>query len=196
MKKLMRILVIMMALLTVSEAAFAQRRGGGGRGGGMRGGGFRGGGFSGRSAARPSINHRPAQRPSFDRGSINRGNNINRGNINRGNIDRGNINRGNINTGDFNRNNINIDRDFDGDGWNGWGDYDGCCWGHPVARGVVAGAAAAATAAAIGTTVYALPSSCTTVYDDGISYYDCSGTWYQPQFYGTTTQYVVVEPPN
>jgi hypothetical protein len=192
MRKLTRILIIMMALLTVSDIAFAQRgrgggRGGGGRGGGgggMRGGGFSGGGFSGRSTARPSVNHRPSQRPA----------NINRGNVNRGNINTGNINRGNINTGNYNRNNINIDRDVDVN--NGWrGDYDGCCYGNPVARGVVAGTAAAVTAAAIGSTVYSLPSSCTTIYDDGVSYYDCSGTYYQPQFYGTTTQYVVVSRP-
>ena len=197
MKRVTCICIALMAVLTFTDFAEAQRRGGGGRGGGgMRGGGFRGGGFSGRSAARPNIHHRPSTRPSpgrgdFNRGNINRGN-INRGNINRGNINTGNINRGNINTGNINRD-INIDRDYDGR----WGYYgDGCCYPrHPIAAGVAVGAAAAA-AASIGSVVYTLPPSCTTTVVDGIAYNNCDGTWYEPQFVGTTTQYVVVEAPD
>jgi hypothetical protein len=30
---------------------------------------------------------------------------------------------------------------------------------------------------------------------NGIAYNDCGGVWYQPQFEGTTTSYVVVDPP-
>jgi|SRR5688572_21050301 hypothetical protein len=193
MHKVIRMLAIVLALLTVSDLAFAQRRGGGGGrgGGGMRGGGYRGGGFSGRASARPNINRsmprsnvsRPAQRP------VNRGN-LNTGNVNRGRVNTGDINRvGNINNIDRN---VNIDRDWDS-GWN-WGS-DGCCYGNPIARGVAWGAAAAVTAAAIGSTVYTLPSSCTTTIVDGVSYYSCDGSWYQPQFVGTTVEYVVVSPP-
>jgi hypothetical protein len=29
---------------------------------------------------------------------------------------------------------------------------------------------------------------------NGIGYSNCGGTWYQPQYYGTTVQYVVVAP--
>jgi hypothetical protein len=51
------------------------------------------------------------------------------------------------------------------------------------------------TAAAIGSTVYTLPSSCTTVVVNGFTYEQCGSAWYQPQFSGTTTTYVVVSPP-
>jgi hypothetical protein len=64
-----------------------------------------------------------------------------------------------------------------------------------VARGVAFGAAAAVTAAAIGSVVYALPTSCSVVYVGDVAYQQCGSTWYQPQFVGTTTSYVVVSPP-
>jgi hypothetical protein len=200
MNRLIRIMAIVLALLTVSDLAFAQRRGGGGfrGGGGMRGGGFRGGGFSGRASARPTIN-RPAQRPAVSRPAARPSTPINRPSqlpaAGRGN--RTNISRDRINTGDrvnrigdnyINRD-VNIDRDFDGD-WD-WDD-DGCCWG--VGAGIVAGAATAA-ALSYGTVVYALPTGCSTVIVNGISYYDCSGTWYEPQFVGQTVEYTVVAPP-
>jgi hypothetical protein len=131
------------------------------------------------------MGNRPAQVPSAGRG------NVNRGNINRGNINTGNINRGNINRGDWNGD-INIDNDWDGD-WD-WGD-NGCCWG--VGAGIVAGATAAAVASTYdyGDVVYALPPACGTTVVNGISYYTCDGTWYQPQFVGQSVEYVVVAPP-
>jgi len=30
---------------------------------------------------------------------------------------------------------------------------------------------------------------------NGMTYNDCSGTWYQPQFVGTETTYIVVDSP-
>ena len=30
---------------------------------------------------------------------------------------------------------------------------------------------------------------------NGISYSQCGSTWYQPQYYGSSVQYVVVNPP-
>ena len=138
-------------------------------------------------------------------GNINRGNiggNVNRGNIggqiNRGNISTGNINRGNI--GSIDRGNIvnnrpvNVDDVNVGSDWgwdNGW---NGCCY-HPVAAGVAYGAAAAVTAAAIGSTVYTLPSDCVSTIVNGVTYMQCGSTWYQPQFYGTDASYTVVSPP-
>jgi hypothetical protein len=108
-------------------------------------------------------------------------------------VDRGNIN--NINRGDINRvnrpinaNDINISGDYRGDNW-------GCCY-NPVAAGVAVGAAAAVTAAAVGSVVYSLPSSCTTVIaSNGVTYEQCGDVWYEPQFEGTNTSYVVVNPP-
>ena len=104
-----------------------------------------------------------------------------------------NVNRDtNINNRDVNVANIDTDGDWGGGGC--WGGNCGCCH-HPIAAGVAVGAAAAITSAAIGSTVYSLPSSCQTVIVNGITYSDCSGTWYQPQFVGTETTYVVVSPP-
>jgi len=64
-----------------------------------------------------------------------------------------------------------------------------------VARAVVATAAVATTAAVIGSMVNSIPPSCTVVYVNGLTYQQCGSTWYQPQFVGTTTTYVVVSPP-
>lgn len=64
-------------------------------------------------------------------------------------------------------------------------------WNHPVA----AGAAIATTAAVIGSVIYSLPPSCTTVSVDGLTYQQCGSTWYRPQYAGTSVQYVVVESP-
>ena len=112
-----------------------------------------------------------------------------RGNVNTGNINRGNINRGNINTGNVNNVNVNgyggnyhLDNDVD---------YG---WHHPVAAGVAFGTAAAVTSAAIGSVVYSLPPSCTVTVVDGVSYQNCGGVWYEPQFAGTSVEYVVVAP--
>ena len=99
--------------------------------------------------ARPAGGGRPSQLPAnFNRGS---------GNINTGNINRGNINRGGINV---DRGNINVNRPVnigDGDIDNVYG-RPGCCY-HPVARAAAWTAAAAVTAGAVGSVVYALPSS-------------------------------------
>jgi hypothetical protein len=172
MKHVIRTLVIVLAILTWTDLGFAQRRGGGGR---SFGGGGRG--FSARASARPSVNYRPATRPSFDRGNINRGN----------------INRGDINRGDYRRD-INIDRDVNIDADRHWG-ADGCCYHHPVARAAAVATGAAITAAAIGSVVYSLPASCSSVYVNGVTYEQCSDGWYQPQFTGTSTTYVVVGAP-
>jgi hypothetical protein len=86
---------------------------------------------------------------------------------------------------------------------NGYGGYDshydGCCgygwggWGAAAAGAVVG--AAVANANNYGTVVYALPAGCSTQIVNGITYSNCNGVWYQPQFDGTTTQYTVVAAP-
>jgi hypothetical protein len=55
----------------------------------------------------------------------------------------------------------------------------------------VAAGAAVVTAVAIGTIVASLPPSCSTVITDGVTYHNCSGTWYRPQ----GSQYIVVNAP-
>jgi hypothetical protein len=54
--------------------------------------------------------------------------------------------------------------------------------------------AVGATAAAIGSVVYSLPSGCRTVYSGGVKYWDCGGSWYQAQYYGSNVGYVAVPP--
>lgn len=212
MKQLARILIVVLAVLISTDALFAQRRGGGGRGGGgFRGGGGGRGGFSARSSARPSINARPSQRPSRDfnrpssrpdRGQAarpDRGRQPDRGRERPSQLP----SRGDrINTGDRvnnigDRNNVNIDRDTNVDIDDGWG--NGCCdWDddYPWGAGLAIGAAAAVTAAAVGSVVYTLPPSCSDVYVNGVWYNECSGTYYQPQFEGTNTTYIVVDDPH
>jgi hypothetical protein len=112
-----------------------------------------------------------------------------------GGFDRGGADRG----GDFNRNlnvdhsaNVNVNRNVDVNnsyhsGW--YGDY------HPVATGVAVGAGVALGAAAIGSIAYSLPGNCSLMPYGGISYQQCGGVWYQPQYAGTQVQYIVVNPP-
>ena len=106
-------------------------------------------------------------------------------NVNHNRTATANVNR------DVNANrDVNIDRDVDvnvrRDYYDGWDDH----W-HPVA----AAAAVTATAIAVGSLVRTLPPSCTTTVVNGVSYSQCGGTWYLPQYSGTTVQYVVVNAP-
>jgi hypothetical protein len=180
-------------------------RGGGGGGGGYRGGGgarsYGGGGYGGRtaSASRPGAGGagtyrgyssgattRPGAGGAGTRNTVaNRGD---RTNVNRGN-NRGNNNR-------WNNGNINVGNDIDVDVDNGW---NGCCGGdwdyHPVAAGVAFGTAAAITSAAVGSYVYSLPPSCAPSPYNGYTYYNCSGTWYQPAYQGSSVTYTVVSAP-
>ena len=83
-----------------------------------------------------------------------------------------------------------MDIDIDGDWDYGYGCCYGGLWG--AAAGYWAGYA---TGAYYGDVVYALQSSCTVVVVNGITYNQCGNVWYQPQFEGTDTTYIVVEPP-
>ena len=57
-------------------------------------------------------------------------------------------------------------------------------------------AAVAVTAAVVGSVVNSLPpSGCYSVQIGNILYQQCGSYWYQPQYYGTTVQFVVVNPP-
>ncbi len=53
----------------------------------------------------------------------------------------------------------------------------------------------AAAGLAVGAIVASLPSSCSSVSVNGITYYNCGGTYYQPAYDGPNLVYVVVEPP-
>lgn len=91
-----------------------------------------------------------------------------------------------------NRNvNVNVNRDIDVHG----GYYHGGCCYHPIATAAAVTTAAVVTAAAVGSIVHSIPPSCTVVMVNGLTYQQCGSTWYQPQFVGTSTNYVVVAAP-
>jgi hypothetical protein len=81
--------------------------------------------------------------------------------------------------------NVNIDRDIDVDVHH---DYHHHHVDHPVAATIF-------TAAVIGAIFYTPPPTYTVVVVNGITYYQSGSTWYQPQFAGTTTTYIVVNSP-
>jgi hypothetical protein len=171
--------VVAAALLWLAAHASAHR-GGGGRGGGGGGGRMahssvsgashasRGGGSSyrGSSGNRASTGDRASTGNRTNTGNVNTGNRVNTGDIN---IDRGDVN-------------IDVDP--------GYGRYR-----HPVAAGMAIGAVAVTTAAVLGASYYTLPpSGCTTVIEDGLSYYYCGDVYYQQTMSGDDVVYVVVEP--
>jgi hypothetical protein len=111
--------------------------------------------------------------------------NVNR-NINR-NVNH-NINRNVSRNVNVNRN-VNVHRDIDIDVDHHYRGY------HPVATAVGVAAAATVTAAVVGSIVYSLPPSCSAMVVNGVTYQQCGGTWYQPQFVGEQVSYVVVNAP-
>jgi len=127
----------------------------------------------------------------FARTSVNRSASVNRNiDVNRNaNINRDvNVNR-NV---DVNRN-VNVNRNVDVDVDRSWG---GCCYHSGVGVAAAAAATSAAiTAAVVGTRVQTLPVGCTAVVAGGVTYQQCGSVWYQPQFVGTGTTYVVVNAP-
>lgn len=175
-----------LALCMMVPQADAQRRGGGGHAAARTGGGAR--------ASAPTSVNRPTQ--GAYGGGANRAasGNVNRNasqNVNRNaNINQNtNINRNtNINSNTNINRDVNVNVDVHDDHWNNWDD-------HPFATAAAVTAGVAVTSAVIGSIVYSVPPSCTTVIANGVSYTQCGSTWYQPRYSGTTVQYVVVSPP-
>ncbi len=125
---------------------------------------------------------------NVSRSSVNRNVNVNRANVN---VNR-NFNR-NIDVDrdiDWDRH-VDIDRDVDIDVDHGWG----CCYHGGWGTAAAIATTAAATAAVVGSVVHSLPSSCSTVIVNGFAYQECGDVWYQPQLTGSSTTYVVVNPP-
>lgn len=150
-------------------------------------GGARAGGGHAAGAARPAGGQANA-RPTRQAGTAHNVRSTSGASIN-GNHDR-NVNRNsnrNVNRNTNINRDVNIDVDHHG-GWdNDWNDHY-----HPIAAGVAMGA----TAAIVGSIVSRPPTTgCVTQVYNGISYTQCGSTWYQPQYAGTTVQYIVVNPP-
>lgn len=90
--------------------------------------------------------------------------------------------------------NVNINHNYYDNGhhhgghdhWDDWDDH----W-HPLETA----ATVAVTAAVVGSIVRSVPPNCNSVMINGINYSQCGSTWYQPQYAGTSVQYVVVNPP-
>ncbi|MBN3858644.1 MULTISPECIES: DUF6515 family protein [unclassified Paraburkholderia] len=80
--------------------------------------------------------------------------------------------------------------------------HGGCCYNggwyndHPVATAAAVTGAVVATAAVVGSIVHTLPPSCSAINVNGVTYQQCGSTYYQPQYSGTTVQYIVVNPPH
>jgi hypothetical protein len=114
----------------------------------------------------------------------------------------GNVNRNtNVNRNVNVNHNVNVHRDVDvnvhhSGGYYG-GYHGGCCYNdyHPVATAAAVTATAMVTAAVIGSIVNTVPAGCSSIVVNGIGYQQCGSTWYQPQFSGTQTTYIVVNPP-
>jgi UDP-3-O-[3-hydroxymyristoyl] glucosamine N-acyltransferase len=97
-----------------------------------------------------------------------------------------NVNR-NVNV----NSNVNVNRDVNVNVDNNWNNH----WDHPVAAAAAVGTAVAVTAAAIGSIAYSVPPSCVPVVVNGVTFQQCGSTWYQPQYAGSSVQYVVVTAP-
>jgi hypothetical protein len=122
------------------------------------------------NSARQNVNH-----PSANRATNRRDVNVNQNNVN--------VNRNvNVNVNNHGGYNDHYYHDWDDD----WDDH----W-HPVATI----ATAAVAAAVVGSIVRSIPPNCSTVVVNGVSYSQCGSTWYQPQYVGSSVQYVVVNPP-
>jgi hypothetical protein len=91
--------------------------------------------------------------------------------------------------------NVNVNRNVyvNANGHGGYygGYYGGGCCYNPVA----VAAAVTATAIVVGSMVRTLPPACSLIMINGFTYQQCGSVWYQPQFSGTTTTYVVVNAP-
>ena len=106
-----------------------------------------------------------------------------------------NVNRNvNVNQNVNVNRNVNVNTNYHGNYYGG-GYYGGGCCYHPVATAAAVTATAAVTAAVVGSIVNRPPAVCVTSVVNGLAYQQCGNTWYQPQMSGTTTNYIVVDPP-
>jgi Flp pilus assembly protein TadG len=119
------------------------------------------------------------------RTSVNNNANINRNinnnsntNINRNTNVNTNVNRNtNVNVNSYNHVSVDV--------------HDN----NPFATAVAVTAGVAITAAAIGSMTQTLPPACVPVQVGAVLYQQCGASWYQPQYVGTSVQYVVVTAP-
>ena len=110
-------------------------------------------------------------------------------NTTRTNIHHNGGRRTNVNVNRNTNVNVNVNRNRHGGYYGGGGYYHR----GPSVGGVIA--ATVATAIVVGAIVNSLPANCTTVMANGFAYQNCGGTYYQPQYQGSSVSYVVVNRP-
>ena len=147
-----------------------------------------GGNHSSRGSATSSVNR-------SNTGNRNSNTNSNNSNVNRNT----NVNTNkNVNVNSNKNVNVNVDNNRGGY-YGGYGYNSGCCYHQSVGGAVATAAAVTATsmvtAAVVGSMVNTLPPSCSSIVVNGIAYQQCGSTWYQPQFAGGNTTYMVINPP-
>lgn len=134
-----------------------------------------------RNTTRTNLHHNGGNRPNFH---PNRppNNNHRPPNIN--------VNRPpNVNVNVNRPPNVNVNVNHGGGGYYGGGNYN---------RGPSVGAVVAATivtAVVVGAVVNSIPPNCDTLVVNGLAYRNCGGTYYQPQYRGSSVSYVVVNRP-
>jgi hypothetical protein len=120
-------------------------------------------------------------------GNSNRNVNVNNNrNVNVNNNRNVNVNR-NYNT------NVNVNRHVDVDVHHR-GYYGGCCYNNGPSFGAVV-AATVTTAIVVGAIYSSLPPNCTTIIANGVTYQNCGGHYYQPQYSSGNVTYIVVNHP-
>ncbi len=129
------------------------------------------------------------------RTSVNKNTNVNANkntNVNVNNNYNANVNK-NVNVNTNQNVNVNVNKNVNVNTNQNVYVHGGCCYNSaPVGVAVVG---TTTTAVVVGTRVTVLPASCTVVRINGFTYSHCGSVWYQPQFVGTTTSYVVVTAP-
>ena len=71
--------------------------------------------------------------------------------------------------------------------------HGGCCY-HSIATAAAVTTAAVVTAAVVGSMVHTLPTSCTVVAVNGLTYQQCGSICYQHPFVGTANYEVMAAP--
>jgi hypothetical protein len=148
-----------------------------------------------RGTTRTSVNSASVNRSaSANSASVNRSASASSATVNSASVNRSasvntaNVNRNtSVNTATVNSTTVNVNKNVNVN--------TGCCYnnvgtGGAVAAGVVAGAVVGTAIAAS-----ALPPKCSAVIVNGVTYQNCGGAWYQPQYAGSQVTYIVVNPP-
>jgi len=163
-KSFSKLFLAPLAVVVLASFAMAPAAAAGARGGGGGGGSSGGGARAGGSSGGGA---KQSAQPNNSKAD-SRSNDVRSTSVNNTNV---NVNK-----------NVNVNVDQHG-GVGGWD--------HPVAGAIVVGGAIAVTAAALGSTVAAVPVGCVPVNYGGMVYQQCGATWYAPQ----GPQFVVVNPP-